>query len=375
MREGQVGLDRVAVQDEEAVLGDRLADDGKVEVPFVEDGLRLGLLLGAQHHEHAFLALGQHHLVGRHVRFALGDAVEVEANAQAPLVAHLDGGTGEARGAHVLDRDHGARGHEFEAGLHQAFLGERVANLHGGAFLLDRIVKFGAGHCRAADAVAASLGTKVDDGHADAGGRRVEDGVRVGEAGGEGVDEAVAVVAAVEADLARDVGDAEGVAVAADALRRRPRQAGGSWGARVAEGERVHRGDGAGAHREDVAQDAADAGGRALVGFDVGGVVVAFHLEHQRLTVADVDDACVFAGAADDLRAGGVERAEPFLGRLVGTVFVPHRREDAEFGEGGLSPDDLEDAGVFVGLEPWEAIRSGVIWGSCMGGLRQMGAS
>jgi hypothetical protein len=47
----------------------------------------------------------------------------------------------------------------------------------------------------------------------------------------------------------------------------------------LAEAQRVHRRDGPRAHGEDVAQDAAHAGGRALVGLDVGGVVVALHLE------------------------------------------------------------------------------------------------
>ncbi len=46
---------------------------------------------------------------------------------------------------------------------------------------------------------------------------RVEDRVGAGEAGGEGVDEDVAVVARVEIDLAADRWHAEGVAVAADA--------------------------------------------------------------------------------------------------------------------------------------------------------------
>jgi hypothetical protein len=47
----------------------------------------------------------------------------------------------------------------------------------------------------------------------------------------------------------------------------------------LAEAQRVHGRDGPCAHGEDIAQDAADAGRRALVGLDVGGVVVAFHLE------------------------------------------------------------------------------------------------
>ena len=42
-------------------------------------------------------------------------------------------------------------------------------------------------------------------------------------------------------------------------------------------------------------QDAADAGGRALVGLDVAGVVVRFDFEGACPAVAYVDDACVFA--------------------------------------------------------------------------------
>ena len=70
----------------------------------------------------------------------------------------------------------------------------------------------------------------------------------------------------------------------------------------------VHRRDRTRAHGEDIAQDAADTGGRALIGLNVGRVVVAFHLEHHRLAVADVDDTGILARAANHLRAGSVGR-------------------------------------------------------------------
>ena len=311
--QGQVGPHRVAVQDQEAVLGNGLADDGEVEVPLVEDGAGLGLLLRAERHQHALLALGEHHLVGGHAPLADRDAVEVEADPEAALVAHLDGRAGQAGGAHVLDRDDGAGGHQLEAGLEQALLGEGVADLDGRALFLDAGVELRRGHGRAADPVAAGLGAEVDHGHADAGGGRVEDRVGSGEAGGEGVDQAVAVVGGVEAQLAADGRHAESVAVAADAGDDAVDEAAGLRVRRLAEGEGVHRGDRPGAHGEDVAEDAADAGGGALVGLDVGRVVVALHLEDERLAVADVDDAGVLAGAADHLRAGGRQGAQPLL--------------------------------------------------------------
>ena len=118
-----------------------------------------------------------------------------------------------------------------------------------------------------------------------------------------------------------------------------------------AEAQRVHGGDGARAHGEDVAQDAADAGGRALIGLDEGGMVVAFHLEDDGIAVADVDDAGILARALDDLRPLGGHGLEPLLGRLVGTVLVPHGRADAEFGDGGLAAQQFHEALVFIRLE------------------------
>ena len=55
-----------------------------------------------------------------------------------------------------------------------------------------------------------------------------------------------------------------------------------------------------GAHREHVAQNAADPGRRPLVGLDKRGVVVALDLEDDRVAVADVDNAGIFAGAANN---------------------------------------------------------------------------
>jgi hypothetical protein len=63
--------------------------------------------------------------------------------------------------------------HQLEAGFQQAFFGERVADLNGGALFLDGFVELGRGHGRAADAVAAGLGAEIDHRQADALGFRV----------------------------------------------------------------------------------------------------------------------------------------------------------------------------------------------------------
>ena len=120
---------------------------------------------------------------------------------------------------------------------------------------------------------------------------------------------------------------------------------------RRAERQRIEAGDRPRAHGEDVAQNAADAGGRALIGLDEARMVVALHLEHDGLPVADIDDARILARPHQHPRRLGRQPAQMDARRLVGTVLVPHRREDAEFGEARLAPDQLEDPLVFVRLE------------------------
>ena len=105
------------------------------------------------------------------------------------------------------------------------------------------------------------------------------------------------------------------------------------------------------AHGEDVAQDAADARRRALVGLDEGGVVVALHLEDAGVPVADVDDAGVLARALDHPRRLRRQRAQVQARGLVGAVLVPHRRDDAELGQRRLAADEVDEALVFVRLE------------------------
>ena len=79
------------------------------------------------------------------------------------------------------------------------------------------------------------------------------------------------------------------------------------------EPQRVHQGDGTGAHGEDVAQDAADARGRALVGLDGRRVVVALDADGGGDPVADIDHAGVLARADEHPRRLG--RADAGGGR------------------------------------------------------------
>ena len=89
------------------------------------------------------------------------------------------------------------------------------------------------------DAVAPGLRADVEDRVADAARAPVEDAIGARDAAGERVDEDVAVVAAVELDLAADGGHADAVAVAADAGDHAAQELGRARVIGAAEAERV----------------------------------------------------------------------------------------------------------------------------------------
>ena len=147
------------------------------------------------------------------------------------------------------------------------------------------------------------------------------------------------------------------VAVAADAGHDPGQHPVGVVGVERAEAQRVHHGDRPGAHREDVADDAADAGRGALVGLDVRRVVVGLDLERDGVALADVDDAGVLADAGQHLADRGLlrdlgELLEVHLRALVGAVLAPHHGVHRELGAGRPAAEDLADLGVLVGLQP-----------------------
>ena len=98
----------------------------------------------------------------------------------------------------------------------------------------------------------------------------------------------------------------------------------------LAEAEAVEQRHRPGAHRDDVAEDAADPGGSALEGLDRRRVVVALDLEGDRLAVAEVEHARVLARPLQNARAGGRQALEQQRRVLVAAVLRPQQREDGE---------------------------------------------
>ena len=202
------------------------------------------------------------------------------------------------------------------------------------------------------NAVAAGLGAHVDDRIPDAARRSQEDRVLAEDAEGERIDERVRTEARVERSLAANRGHPEAVAVVRDTLHdaahdpaiRRPVLR----IVRRAEPQRVHAGDRPRPHREDVAQDASDAGGGTLERLDVAGMVVRLDLEGRGPAAADIDDAGVLAGTDQNALSLRREFLQEQARALVGAVLAPHHADNAEFGNRGRPSQPVENPLVLL---------------------------
>ncbi len=130
------------------------------------------------------------------------------------------------------------------------------------------------------------------------------------------------------------------------------------------EAQRIHHRHRTRAHGEDVAQNAADAGGRALERLDERRVIVRLDLEGAGPAVADVDDAGVLARPLHHAAAARRQALQMHARRLVGAVLAPHHAEDAQLGELGSRPSDFRMRSYSSGEMPWSRSTSGVMVGS-----------
>jgi hypothetical protein len=197
----------------------------------------------------------------------------------------------------------------------------------------------GGRHRRAVDTVAARLVADVEHRVARPFGPGAEDLIGADQADAHHVDERIARVFRREGDLAAHRRAAEAVAVPADARDDAVHELLHPGLVELAEAERVEDRDRARAHREDVAQNAADTRRRALERLDERRMIVALDLEDDRPAVADIDRARVLARALQDVRAGLRQAREEDARVLVGAVLRPERREETELGVGRLAPE------------------------------------
>ncbi len=326
-----------------AVRGDP-ADERDRNAPALAHLAHRREVLGSAGGEHSLLRLGDHDFPGRHAGLAARDRVEIQEDAGAGLVGRLRGRARDAACAEILDSHDQPAVDQLQAGLDEQLLRERVADLDRRplrrVLVLERRRRE---HARSADAVAACRRAEQDDVVARSGRLGQDEHPLLEQADGHDVDERVALVARVEDQFAADGGHAHAVAVAADAADDAVHEMPGPRIRRIAEPQRVQDGDRAGAHGEDVAQDAAHAGRGALVRLHGGRVVVRFDLERDRQPVPDAQNAGVVAHPGHHSAALGRQGLEQRLGALVRAVLAPHHAEHGQLGVVGLPAELLAD--------------------------------
>src|SRR5439155_9232906 len=150
-------------------------------------------------------------------------------------------------------------------------------------------------------------------------------------------------IARVEDELAADRRDADAVPVSTHAAHDAVDEAARPRVGRVAEPEGVEHGDRSRAHREDVAEDAADAGRRTLVRLYGSRVVVRLDLERDPEPIADRHDPCVLARAGDDALARGRKGPQQRAAALVRAVLAPHDAEHRELELVRVAAESLAD--------------------------------
>ncbi len=336
----------------ELPVGSDRADLGDVQAPALEQRDEALLAARPRGQDHALLRLGEHDLHRAHPVLAARHAVDVQVDAEAGAVRHLPHAAGEPGSAHVLHAGHQVERDRLEARLQQQLLHERVADLHGGAVGLGGVGEVGRGEHGAAKAVTAGLRADVVELVADRADRALAQVLVPQEAEGHDVDQGVLLVARVGLDLPADRGHADRVAVVRDALDHAGEQVAAARVVELPEAQRVEHRYGSRAHGEDVAQDAADAGGRALDRLDGAGVVVALHLEGNGPAVTDVDHPGVLPGSLQHLGAAGRQAPEQRARVLVAAVLAPQRAEHGGLERVGLTAEALDHLVVLGLAEP-----------------------
>ena len=158
-----------------------------------------------------------------------------------------------------------------------------------------------------------------------------------------GVDQRVAGVPRREADLAAQRRHSDAVAVVAYPAHHAGEQVSVARMIERAEAETVEHRYRPGAHGEDIAEDAPDAGGGALVRLDRRRVVVGLDLERHGPAIGQPEYAGVLARSLNDLGTGGGECPEHGLGVLVAAVLGPESGEDPQLRQGRGAAQHLDD--------------------------------
>ena len=120
-----------------------------------------------------------------------------------------------------------------------------------------------------------------------------------------GVNKDVAIIAFMEIGFTANSWNADAISVSANTGDNAADEGSCLGVVRFAKTQSIHESNRTGAHSKDVAHNAADTCGRALVRLNERRMVMAFHLKDNAVTIANINHARIFTRALDDFVAFG----------------------------------------------------------------------
>ena len=289
-----------------------------------------------------------------------GTLRDVEVEPDLALRRHLRRRGRQPGRAEVLQRDEQPAVEQLERALEQLRLLERVADLDRRALARVLFAQLGGGeHGGAADPVAPRARAEQDDDVADARGGRADQLLGLDQPEAHRVDQAVLLVGGLEVDLAADRGDADRVAVVADAGDRAVEQvarAGGVAGSpkRSESSMAIGRAPTANTSRRmPPTPVAAPWNGSTALGWLCDSTLNA------HASPPPTSTAPAFSPGPMTTRGPSVgQRLEQLARVLVAAVLGPHEAEDRQLDLVGLAPHERDDAVVLGVGEPELAVAA-----------------
>jgi hypothetical protein len=264
----------------------------------MEDSGDFVLMSPRDNSEHPLLRLREHHLIRGHAGLAARHSLDIDLHADTALGRHLAGPAGKSRRAHVLNADDMSGLERFQSGLDQEFFRKRIADLDIRPLGLRLLGQLHGRERRPVNTVAPGRGPDIQNGIADARRRRRGDAIELDHSDRHRIDQRISFVAGVEINLAAHGRYPDTVPVSPDTCDHMFEEIPAAGIRERPEAQRVQVGYGRAPHGEDVPEDAADPGRRALVRLDRRGVVVGLHLKDDAVAgIAERNDARVLQRA------------------------------------------------------------------------------
>ncbi|MNW51504.1 hypothetical protein D3C74_289910 [compost metagenome] len=316
--------------------------------PAVKNLLCLCFILGFNHKQHPLLRLGQHHLVRRHAVFTLRYLIQIQLQAVARLARHFGTGAGQSGCAHILNTQHNAAVDQLQAGFHHQLFHKRIADLHRCLLGFRFLTQFNGGKSCAVNPVASGRRTYVEHRVAYTFGDTALDFVMIYESDAHGIDQRIAVIAVVEHNFAAHCRNPDTVAITSDTGYDMLEQILDPVAFKLPETQGVQQRHRSCTHGENVPDNPAHPGRRALVRLNCRRMVMAFNFEYNSLIVSDIYDPGAFPRSHQHARPARRETAQQRLRVLIGTVLRPHYTEHTDFRIVWLAAHERSDELIFA---------------------------